>query len=211
MFNITETQAFNLGFAATLTIVVMQVVGRLTRDISPSNQRAKRLAIATNSAAVLIIGTLIGCVSAFLDIRLAGFLVFPSIALTLYILLVQTGNLYRFYGGQPDISETSSKLSKMPISIEAQTREQQAGLWEKLKALPHFQHTFEGDLFSLITGDRVFWSEYAGETCLAIELSGRFTITVCRFETLWRYVLIQERIAMHLPPQTDFAIAAPAP
>lgn len=219
MFEITETQAFNLGFAATLIIVGIQLVGRLTRDISLGKQRAKRHAIATSSAAVLAIGTVVWGIYISVDPRMAVFLVFPAIALSFYILLVLTEKLYHFYGGPLEDQEQSTQPAKLSIStqsgclparIDSQTREQQVALLDKLRTLPHFQSTFEGDLISLITGDRVYWSKYAGEPCLAIEMSGGFTITVCRFETLTRYVSIQERIATYLPPLSDLANAVPS-
>ena len=219
MFDITETQAFNLGFAATLIIVGIQLVGRLTRDISLGKQRAKRHAIATSSAAVLAIGTVVWGIYISVDPRLAVFLVFPAIALTFYILLVLTEKLYHFYGGKSKLQEDSTQPAKsslspqpayLPASIDAQTREQQAAFWNRLGVLPHFQSTFEGDLISMITGDRVYWSKYAGEPCLAIEMSECLTITVCRFETLTRYVSIQENIATHFSPQSNLANTEPA-
>lgn len=215
MFDITETQAFNLGLAATLIMVLIQLVVSLTRDISLGNQCAKRRAFATSSAAVLAIGTIVWGIYISVDPRLAVFLVFPAIALSLYILLVLTEKLYHFYGGKSEPQEDSSQpakssLNPQPASIDAQTREQQAAFWDRLVVLPHFQSTFEGDLISMITGDRVYWSKYAGEPCLAIEMSECLTITVCRFETLTRYVSIQENIATHFSPQSDLANTVPA-
>jgi hypothetical protein len=106
----------------------------------------------------------------------------------------------------PGNDKITIKLVKGPERIDAETREHQAAFRDKLKVLPHFQETFEEDLINLITGDCVFWSEYAGEPCLAIQISGKLTITVCRFETLRRYVSIQESIATHFPPGGNLAM-----
>jgi hypothetical protein len=232
MLNITEVLAFALGVIGTMIIALILLIGLLTRDHSPAKQRAQRLAIVTSSAAVLVIGISDGLIYAFVDTRLGSFLVVPYLAIAGYLLLVGTAKLNRIYSARLTSEEESIdrnlvrdmndafikriellendkptiKLVKVPERIDAQTREHQAAFRDKLKALPQFQETFEEDLINLITGDRVFWSDYAGEPCLAIQVSGKLTINVCRFETLRRYVSIQESLATHFPFESNLAM-----
>ncbi|AXS80154.1 hypothetical protein [Dechloromonas sp. HYN0024] len=200
MFNITEEQALALGVIGTLAVALIVLISLVTKDNSPAKQRAQRLAIATRSAATLLIGTAVGLIYVFIDTHLASFLVFPFLAIAGYLHLVGTAMLYRFYSTRitsveksgdrnlvrdlihafikdaeiPGNDKITIKLVKGPERIDAETREHQAAFRDKLKALPHFQETFEEDLINLITGDRVFWSEYAGEPCLAIQVSDCF-------------------------------------
>lgn len=195
MINMAETNAFATGVFAVLFGMLIHLFLIATQDDFAVNQRAKRLAIATSSAATIAIAG--GVIATFLwgNRILANFVTMPAIASGLYVLLFCPPKLYRLYGGGAPPAQQTRPKATLPEHIDQDTQEQQAELRKALIALPHFRETLEGDVVSLITGDRVFWSRYHATPCLAIELSAKNTVSCVRLETLWSYVEIQRRIA----------------
>jgi len=198
MVDITETTALVSGSLTVLFVMLVLLVRIATQDDIVVNQRAKRLAIATSSAVTFAIAGAV--IASFLwgDRIFASFVTMPAVMSGLAVLLLWTPILYRFYGGTARPAKQTQPQDGLPEHIDPETRDQQAEIRNALIALPHFRETCEGDVISLITGERVFWSRYNGEPCLAIEWSGTNEVICIRIETLKRYLDIQERISSHL-------------
>lgn len=199
MQNIQEAAAILWGGVAMLPLLGGLLIRHVTTDESPIEQRAKRWALTLSVQGTVLIVLLEGLCFAQGNTQLAGFLLVPSMVAIGFLLFAGTPRLYRALGGLGR-SESSTPL---PAAIESQTREQQEGMWQRLRELSHFRETLDGELVSLLTGDRVFWSSYQREPCLAIQLSAKMTISVCRYETLVRYVAVQTRIAQSLQAMSD--------
>jgi len=198
MVDITETTALVSGSLTVLFVMLVLLVCIATQDDIVVNQRAKRLAIATSSAVTFAIAGAVIATFLWGDRIFASFVTMPAVMSGLAVLLLWTPKLYRFYGGTARPAKQTQPQDSLPEHIDPETREQQAEIRNALIALPHFRETYEGDVFSLITGDRVFWSHYNGEPSLVIEWSGKTKVNCIRFDTLKRYVEIQQRIADHL-------------
>lgn len=200
MAEITETNAFLAGCLAVLFVMLVVLGYMATQDDIAENQRAKRLSIAISAAVTIAIGGVV--IATFLQGEriVASFVTMPAVMLGLAVLLLWTPKLYRFYGGTTRPAKKQPQDS-LPKHIEPETREHQAEIRNALIALPHFRETCEGDVISLITGERIFWSRYNGEPCLAIEWSEKKEVMCIRFETLKRYLEVQQRIGGHLMHQ----------
>lgn len=196
-----EAAAILWGAVAMLPLMTALLIRHVTVDASPAEQRAKRWALTLSLLGATLVILLEGLCFVQGDPQVGYFLLVPSVLTVGLILFAGTSRLYRALGGQGD---TDASVS-LTTTIESQVREQQEGMWQRLRALPHFREMLEGELVSLLTGDRVFWSTYQREPCLAIELSTKTTISVCRFETLSRYVAVQTRIAQYLAATNETA------
>lgn len=182
-----------LGGAITLLVFLgILLARRLTADDSPVEQKAKRSALLLSVLAASLI--LYFEVRGFIDGDpvIAGYLLIPSLFAVGVILIAGRSRLYRALGGR------SSLTVKLPAADSNEIRDQHEAMWNRLRQLPHFRESLQGELISLLTGDRVFWSTYHRDPCLAIALSAKTTITVYRYETLARYVQIQTQLARAL-------------
>lgn len=180
------------GGITLLVFLGILLARRLTADDSPVEQKAKRRALLLSVLAASLI--LYFEVRGFIDGDpvIAGYLLIPSLFAVGVILIAGRSRLYRALGGR------SSLTVKLPAADSNEIRDQHEAMWNRLRQLPHFRESLQGELISLLTGDRVFWSTYQRDPCLAIELSAKTTITVYRYETLVRYVQIQTRLAQVL-------------
>lgn len=186
-----EAAAILWGAVAMLPLMAALLIRHVTADASPADQRAKRWALTLSvSGTSLIVLLEVLCIMQG-DPQVGYFLLAPSAVVVAFILFAGTPRLYRALGGQG----RSESAVPLPAAMENQTRAYQEGMWQRLRELPHFRETLEGELISLLTGDRVFWSTYQREPCLAIDLSAKTTISGCRYETLVRYVAVQTGIA----------------
>lgn len=182
------------GGITLLVFLGVPLARRLTADDSPVEQKAKRgaLLLSVLAASLILYFEARGFIDG--DPVIAGYLLFPSMFVVALILFAGRSRLYRALGGR------SSLTVKLPAANSNEIRDQHEAMWNRLRQLPHFRESLQGELISLLTGDRVFWSTYQRDPCLAIELSAKTTITVYRYETLARYVQIQTRLARALEP-----------
>lgn len=194
MQNDAAAAAIVWGAFAVLVFVCVLVARRVTTDDSPVEQKAKRGALLISVLGASLILFLEAMCFVQGDPVIAGFLVFPSMLAVGVILFAGRLRLYRALGGR------SSLTVKLPAANLNEIRDKHEEMWNRLRQLSHFRETLDGQLISLLTGDRVFWSTNQREPCLAIELSAKTTITVYRFETLARYVQIQTRLSRVLEP-----------
>ncbi|NHC08367.1 hypothetical protein [Azonexus fungiphilus] len=191
---ILDMQAFSWGILFTLAVVLFMLVRALTEDEDAVNQRAKRRAFIVSLAVVAVMVGGNWLVYAYLSRPFASFMVFPLVFIAAAFLLLGTPRLYRAHGGR-----VKPRRMEFPsIGVEHATREQQVKLWDELRSLPHFGETVNGDLISLLTGDRVYWTSCSGEVCLAIAFKHGNAITVIRYQTLYGYVQVQRNIAQCL-------------
>lgn len=194
MQNDAAAAAIVWGAVAVLVLVCVFVSRRLTADDSPVEQKAKRGALLISVLGASLILFLEAMCFFQGDPVIAGFLVFPSMLAVGVILFAGRLRLYRALGGRLSLTV------KLPAANSNEIRDKHEEMWNRLRQLSHFRETLDGQLISLLTGDRVFWSTNQREPCLAIELSAKTTITVYRFETLARYVQIQTRLSRVLEP-----------
>jgi len=195
MQNANEVAAAGWGTIATLPLIGMLLTYMVNDEDPPLERRAKSLAALIGMLAATLVGIAEWAFYTFGNSQSAAFFCLPSIVAAIGALYAATTRSYRVLGG----GQVKEMTIQLPAAIEDETRKQQEAMRDRLRALPHFRETFEGDLISLITGDRVFWTTFKSEPCLAIALSGKVTISVCRFETLDRYVAVQTSIAQWLP------------
>lgn len=204
MVEITETNAFLAGCLAVLFVMLVVLGYMATQDDIAANQRAKRLSVAISAAVTFAIAGVVIASYLWGDRIFASFVTVPAVMSGLAVLLLWTPKLYRFYGGTTRPAKTNQQpQDSLPKQIDPETRQHQAEIRNALIGLPHFRETCEGDVISLITGDRIFWARYNGEPCLAIEWSGQNEVICIRFETLRRYLDIQRRISSLLIHETS--------
>uniref|UniRef100_Q47GF5 Uncharacterized protein n=1 Tax=Dechloromonas aromatica (strain RCB) TaxID=159087 RepID=Q47GF5_DECAR len=189
-----ESQAFAYGVLFSLAIVLFFLARMATEDVIPINQRAKRLALIGGLMGVLLMATANVMIYVRVSQQLASFIVFPMVIGGCVWLMLGMPWLYRYFGGLPRTEQTEGPL----IGIENETRRQQAKLWEKLRSMHHFREMLNGDLISLVTGDRIYWTTSGGVPCLAIEVASSTSLVVSRVETLVRYVEVQGNVAQLL-------------
>lgn len=190
-----EMVAAGWGTIATLPLLGMLLTYVANEDDPPVERRAKSLAALIGMLAATLVGTAEWAFFTYGNSHTAAFFCFPSIVAAMGALYAATTRSYRMLGG----GQVKEMTIQLPLAIEDETRKHQEAMRDRLRALPHFRETLEGELISLLTGDRVFWTTYRNEPCLAIALSGKLTISVSRFETLDRYVAVQTSIAQWLP------------
>lgn len=192
--NFLESQAFAYGVLFSLAVVLFLLARMATEDPFPINQRAKRLALIGGLLGVLLMAAANEIIYLCLSQQLASFFVFPVFIGGCVWLLLGTPLLYRYFGGLPRPKQTEGPV----IGIENETRRRQEKLWEKLRSMHHFREMLNGDLVSLVTGDRIYWTTCAGDPCLAVEVASATSLVVSRVETLVRYVEVQGNIAQLL-------------
>ena len=192
--NILDEKAFSYGVLFALAVMLFLLARAVTEDDDTANQRARRRSLASSLAGVMLLAGGNWLVYDFFSRAFASFLIFPLVLLSAGWLLFSMPWLYRVFGGQFKPLQTEAPV----VGLENATREQQGKLWEKLRSLHHFRETLEGDLISLVTGDRVYWTRCHSEVCLAIEFKPGQAITVVRYETLSGYVQVQSSIAQCL-------------
>ena len=192
--DILDSPAFTYGVLFSLAIVFFLLARIATEDDIPINQRAKRLALIGGLLGVLLMAAGNVMLYVCLSQQLASFIVFPLIIGGCVWLLLGTPRLYRYFGGLP----TSKPIEGPVIGIENETRQQQAKLWGQLRSMHHFREMLNGDLVSLVTGDRIYWTTCAGDPCLAVEVASSTSLVVSRVETLVKYVEVQGNIAQLL-------------
>ncbi|WP_341744091.1 hypothetical protein [Azonexus hydrophilus] len=191
---ILDEQAFSWGILFALAAVLFLLVRALTEYEDAVNRAAKRRAFVSSVAAVALMVGGNWLVYDHFSRSFASFMVFPLVLIAGGFLLLGTPWFYRKYGGR-----VKPQPAEFPaIGVEYATREQQGKLWDELHALPHFVETVNGDLISLATGDRVYWTSCNAEICLAIEFKPGNAITVARYQTLQGYVRVQRNIAQCL-------------
>lgn len=189
-----DMQAFSAGILFSLAVMLVLLLRVVTQDDHPATQRANRLALAGGLLGIVMLAAANGVVYRYLSRPLASFMVFPLILMSGAWLLLGMPRLHRYFGGK-----TQQKPSVGPdIGVENATRQQQRELWEQLRAMHHFRETLNGELISLATGDRVYWTTRAADPCLAIAFNSSSTLVVSRLETLFKYVDVQSNIARGL-------------
>lgn len=192
--NLFDTQAFTAGILFSLVVMLCLLLHAVTRDDHPVIQRANRLALAGGLLGIVMLAAVNGLLYRYISRPLASFMLFPLILVSGAWLLLGMPRLHRYFAGKPQ-----PKPSVGPeVGVEHATRQQQRGLWEELRAMHHFRETLNGELISLATGDRVYWTTSAAEPCLAVAFNSSSTLVVSRHETLVKYVDVQSNIARAL-------------
>lgn len=189
-----DMQAFSVGILFSLAVMLFLLLRAVTQDDHPATQRANRLALAGGLLGIVMLAAANGVVYRYLSRPLASFMLFPLILVSGVWLLLGMPRLHRYFGGK-----TQQKASLGPdVGVENATRQQQRELWEQLRAMHHFRETLHGELISLATGDRVYWTTSAAEPCLAVAFNSSSTLVVSRHETLVKYINVQSNIARGL-------------
>lgn len=185
--------AFLWGFLATLSVLVVFAIGYMTHDLAPVERRARRMAIAAGVISAVIVGVAEWELYAAIDMTIGAFMLMPSVVLGMVAMWQGGRRAYRALGGgQNGEPETSS----LPLSgIEPETLAHQGELWCRLRDLAHMRETLSGVLINLATGDQLYWTQYRNERCIEMLLAGKTKILASRYETLTRYLAVQEGIA----------------
>lgn len=183
------TEADNIavthGILVSLAAVIGFLIWLMTGDNTPMERRASRWGIA---AGILCAGLVILAewgLYAYVD-RTAGlFMIMPSIVMALIAMWFGGKAVYRALGG-------GQEKPAPKIAVELDTLERQGEIWCQLRDLPHFRETLAGDLINLATGDLAYWAKIEGQKCIEIKLAGKTVITASRYETLTKYLAVQQ-------------------
>jgi len=188
---ILNLDTFSYGVLFSLAIVIFLTLRLFTEDPIPTNQRAKRLALISGLLVILLMVASNFLIYTYLSGEVASFIAFPMLCGGCILMLLGIPRLYRKLGGRPSIDQIEGPI----IGVENEARLQQAKLWRQLQSMHHFREMLNGDLVSLVTGDRIYWTTCAGKPCLSIELANSNSLLVSRVETLVKYVEVQGNIA----------------
>lgn len=192
--NLLDREAFTAGILFSLAVMLCLLLRAVTQDDHPATQRANRLALAGGLLGIVMLAAVNGVVYRYISRLLASFMLFPLILASGAWLLLGMPRLHRYFAGKP-----RSKPSLGPeVGVENATRQQQREVWEQLRAMHHFRETLKGELISLATGDRVYWTTSATEPSLAVAFNSSSTLVVSHHETLVKYVDVQSNIARAL-------------
>lgn len=192
--NLLAREAFTAGILFSLAVMLCLLLRVVTRDDHPVIQRANRLALAGGLLGIVMLAAVNGVIYRYISRPLASFMLFPLILVSGAWLLLGMPRLHRYFAGKP-----RSKPSLGPeVGVENATRQQQREVWEQLRAMHHFRETLKGELISLATGDRVYWTTSATEPSLAVAFNSSSTLVVSHHETLVKYVDVQSNIARAL-------------
>lgn len=182
-----------IGAVASLVLMLGMLIRFATQDDSPEKQRAKRLALFVGVGVALGVGLLEVGFFNYGNARYASYVVVPVLFAVMAILGLGVPYLYRVLRKGKELEVAVSSFS-LPKSIDGDVRLRQQAVWQELREMSHMQETLEGELFSLVTGERIYWSSYRDEPCLAIEFSPQSAVSLVRFETLRKYAMVQSRI-----------------
>jgi hypothetical protein len=168
--------------------------------LTDGDSHRERLAIRAGQGTALVLAMAAGLAEWWLYTRVdhtwGAFMICPSVAIG--VLLAWKGGktvCRRLGGGQKDEAQRET-----PIEVENATMEGQNDIWHKLRDLPHFRETLGGNLINLATGDCLQWRKLHGQKCIEINLGGRIGILGSRFETLTKYLAVQNGMAKILVP-----------
>lgn len=189
------------GVISSMAGVLVFLIWLATGDNTPNRRRAIRLGLVGSLIAAIGVGLSDWLVFAYVNDKLGAFLLGPAGILAMAAAWFAYRATYRSMGGEEEDRriEAESEVKSLP-SIEAEVRDQQGDIWCRLRDLPHMRETLSGELLNLYSADRLYWSKYKGERTIEFELGGRknSSITGVRFETLTKYLALQEAIACRL-------------
>lgn len=184
--------AFGWGAVLTMIFLVLSTLWLATENYPPVKKRAWRVTFFV----VLLSGslTVAGGMAIYDANRIIGaFLAFPCVLIVPSVAWLIGRATYRAMGGPPPQPCTDSALV-----VEKETLEGHGGIWCQLRELPHFRETTGGELINLATGDRVYWTTLNEHKCIRLRLGGTTKLSGSRFETLTKYLAVQQGMAKML-------------
>ena len=192
--NEVQEMALAWGMLTTLGVVVAGLVWLITGDNPPVEQRAQRMAALGAIVGAVLIGLGEWWLYTNIDATVGAFMLVPSLVL---------GGLAFFFGGKGGYQaagggKEESHTNAPAITVEKETLENQEGIWCRLRELPHIRETLSGELINLATGDQIYWGKLDGAKFVQIKLSGKTLISASRYQTLLKYLAVQEGVARSL-------------
>lgn len=182
------------GTLTTFSVVIAGLVWLITGDNTPNERRAQRMAalVATLGAGLIASGE--WWLYTHIDARVGAFMLVPSFLLGGLAFFLAGKAVYQAAGGGK-----AGNLTDAPtIPVEKETLEHHEGIWYRLRELPHFRETLDGELISLVTGDRLYWGKLDGTKFVQMKLAGKTLMTASRYQTLLKYLTVQEGVARSL-------------
>lgn len=192
--NEVQEAAMAWGTLTTLGVVIGGLVWLTTRDSTPIERRAQRMAAIGATFGVGLVALAEWWLYSNIDATLGAYMLVPSIVL---------GGLAFFFGGKIGYQaagggKEENHTNALAITVEEETLDHQEGIWSRLCELPHLRETLSGELINLATGDRLYWVKLDGAKCVEMKLAGKTHITASRYQTLSKYLAVQEGIARSL-------------
>lgn len=192
--NEVQEAAMAWGTLTTLGVVIGGLVWLTTRDSTPIERRAQRMAAIGATFGVGLVALAEWWLYSNIDATLGAYMLVPSIVL---------GGLAFFFGGKIGYQaagggKEENYTNASAITVEEETLDHQEGIWSRLCELPHLRETLSGELINLATGDRLYWVKLDGAKCVEMKLAGKTHITASRYQTLSKYLAVQEGIARSL-------------
>lgn len=186
------------GVISSMAGVLVFLIWLATGDNTPIRRRAIRLGLVGSLIAAIGIGLSDWFVFTYVYDKLGAFLIGPAGILAMAAAWLAYRATYRAMGGEEEDRRIEAECEAKAIpAVEAEVIDRQGVIWCQLCDLPHMRETVAGELLNLYSADRLYWSKYKGDRCIELELGGRknSSITGVRFETLTKYLALQEAIA----------------
>lgn len=186
--------AMTWGALTTFSVVIAGLVWLITGDDTPIERRAQRMAVIGATLSAGLVALCEWWLYANIDTTLGAFMLMPSFLLAALAFFFGGKAVYQAAGGGKEENHTKAPA----ITVEKETLEHQGGIWCRLRELPHLRETLSGELINLATGDRLYWGKMDGAECVQMELAGKTLITASRYQTLLKYLAVQEGVARSL-------------
>lgn len=192
--NEAQEVAMAWGALTTFSVVMAGLVWLITDENTPIERRALRMGALGATLGAGLVALAGWWLYANIDATLGAFLQMPSFLLGVLAFFFVGKGVYQAAGGGKEENHTSALV----ITVEKETLEHQEGIWCRLRELPHLRETLSGELINLATGDRLYWGKMDGTECVQMELAGKTLITASRYQTLLKYLAVQEGVARSL-------------
>jgi hypothetical protein len=189
-----NSMAFIWGMLASLVVIIGFLFWVITAGSPPIERRASRWGALTGTVCAGLVVWAEWCLYTYVDATAGLFMAMPSALMAVAVLWFGGKAIYRMLGGGQVMAEPK-------IEIEDETKERQGVIWCQLRDLPQFRETLGGELINLATGDHLYWTELEGRRCIEMKLAGKTLLTASRFETLTKYLAVQQGLSQLLSVQ----------
>lgn len=189
-----NSMAFISGMLFSLVVIMVLLFWVITSGRTPIEQRASRWGALSGAVYAGLVVWTEWWLYTYVDTTAGLFMAMPSALMAVAALWYGGRAIYLMLGGGQVKAEPK-------IKIEDKTQEYQGEIWCQLRDLPQFRETLGDELINLATGDRLYWTELEGKRCIEMKLAGKTLLTASRFETLTKYLAVQQGLGRLLSAQ----------
>ncbi len=182
------------GMVTSIVAILGFLLWMYTEDDPPAERRASRWGMLVGVLCAGLVALAEWGLYAYVNATAGLFMIMPSVLLGAAAMWFGGRAVYHVVGGGQEKPEPK-------IVIEDETRERQGEIWCLLRDLPQFRETLGGELINLATGDRLYWIKLNGKKCIEMKLGGKTILTASRYETLTKYLAVQQGVSRLLAAQ----------